>query len=218
MSSTNRKRTLLVSGAVILLCMAIIFGMSYALFTDTETVGSHLKAGKLDITLERTKLTSTYLTNRGFLDTKTDTTIKDFTNNRKENVFDLDGGVIVPRCKYEAEMKITNNSTSTKSNVAFVYWIEIVYTGKADVDLADQIEVVVTTTSGTQKKLSEGLTVGSSSNPVGILAVGASATFTVSIEFLDIETGLNNLAQGDEVSFDLCVHAVQYTGADPLTS
>ena len=218
MSSTNRKRTLLVSGAVILLCMTIIFGVSYALFTDTESVGNHLVAGKLDITLERTKLTSTYLTSRGFLDTQTNATVKDFTNNKNENVFDIDGALVVPGSKYVAEMKITNNSTSTKSNVAFGYWIEIVYTGKAKIDLADQIDVVVTTTSGTQKKLSEGLTVGSSSDPVGILAVGESASFSVSIEFLDLANNVNNLAQGDEITFDLRVHAVQYTGADPLNS
>ena len=218
MRSTNRKRVLLVSGAVILLCMTIIVGMTYALFTDVESVGNHLVAGKLDITLERTKLTSTYLSSRGFLDTQTDTTVKDFTNNRTENVFALDGALIVPKSKYVAEMKITNNSTSTNSNVAFGYWIEIVYTGETSVDLADQIEVVVTTASGVKKKLSEGLSVGSRSDPVGTLAVGDSATFTVSIEFFDLPDSINNLAQGDKILFDLRVHAVQYTGTDPLTS
>ena len=53
MKGTSRKRTLLVSCAVILLCMTVIIGMTWALFTDTHTVKNHLKAGDLDITLER---------------------------------------------------------------------------------------------------------------------------------------------------------------------
>ena len=47
MESTNRKRALLVSGSVILLCMTIIVGMTWALFTDTRTLTNHLKAGDL---------------------------------------------------------------------------------------------------------------------------------------------------------------------------
>ena len=42
MRSTNRKRSLLVSGAVILLAMTIIVGMTWALFTDTQLVSNHL--------------------------------------------------------------------------------------------------------------------------------------------------------------------------------
>ena len=52
MKSTNRKRALLVSASVILLCMTIIVGMTWALFTDTATVENHLQAGDLNITLE----------------------------------------------------------------------------------------------------------------------------------------------------------------------
>ena len=56
MKSTHRKRTLLVSSAVIMLCMTIIVGMTWALFTDTQTVHNHLQAGDLKITLKRTEL------------------------------------------------------------------------------------------------------------------------------------------------------------------
>lgn len=83
MRSTNRKRSLLVSGSVILLCLSIIVGMTWALFTDTQTVTNHLQAGDLDITLERIALSKTTLTPKGYLNT-TDYTgsdaYEDFTN------------------------------------------------------------------------------------------------------------------------------------------
>ena len=165
MGSTNRKRALLVSGSVILLCLTVITGMTLALFTDDEVVTNHLKAGDLDVTLVRTKLTSTYLTERGVLDTVTDDRDKDFTNGTDENVFALDGAVIVPQSKYIAEMQVSN-----QSDVAFGYWVEIVYTGSADVELADQIEITVNTAQS--KRLSQGLVVGSEKEPIGVIAVG----------------------------------------------
>ena len=208
MRSTNRKRTLLVSGSVVLLCLTVITGMTFALFSDEEVVNNHLKAGDLDITLTRTKLTSTYLTERGFLDTVTDETDKDFTNGTDENVFALDGAVIVPQSKYIAEMQVSNNS-----DVAFGYWVEIVYTGKANIELSEQIDITVNTEQS--KRLNQGLMVGSASEPIAVLGVGDASTFTVTVEFLDLANDINNRAQGDDVTFDLVVHAVQYTGADP---
>jgi hypothetical protein len=208
MRSRNRKRALLISGSVILLCLTVIVGMTAALFTDDEVVNNHLKAGDLNITLVRTKLISTYLTDRGFLDTVTDGQLKDFTNETSENVFDLNGAVIVPKSKYIAEMQISN-----ESDVAFEYWIEIVYTGSANVELAEQISVTVNTEES--KRLNQGLMVGSESEPIDVLAVGEAGNFTVTVEFLDLDNSVNNMAQGDSVTFDLIVHAVQYTGADP---
>ena len=209
----GNRRALIVSSAIILLGLTIIAGMTLALFTDEEVVSNHLRAGDLNITLERTKLTSTYLTNRGFLETVVDDDVKDFTNDVRENVFALNGAVIVPQSKYTAEMKITNNSDVAESNVAFAYWVEIVYTGVDGVELAEQIEVTVNTDNS--NILSKDLMVGSESEPIGVLAVGESGEFSVTIEFLDLASAINNKAQGDEVTFDLVVHAVQYTGADP---
>ena len=56
MNSMNKRRAMLVSCAVILLCMAIIGGMTFALFTDRATISNHLQAGDLQITLKRTEL------------------------------------------------------------------------------------------------------------------------------------------------------------------
>ena len=211
MKSTNRKRALMLSSAVALLCISVVVGMTWALFTDTETVNHHLQAGELDITLERTKLVSTYLTPQGFLDTKTDETVKDFSNdkNEEDNVFDLNT-VIVPQSKYVADMKLTNNG-----DVAFLYWIEIKYNGASDLDLAKQLEIIVKTDDDNTERLSNGLLVGSIDDPVGILAVGENAGFTVSVEFLDSDTSddidSNDSAQGQSLDFDLIVHAVQVT-------
>lgn len=218
MKNTNRKRVLLVSGAIILLCIAIISGMTFALFTDAESVNNHLKAGDLDITLIRTKLTSTYLTDRGFLETVTDEEDKDFTNNNDENVFGLDGALIVPLSEYTAEMKLIN-----KSDVAFKYGIQIVPGEDSDPNLEEQLEVTVTLKNddGTTetKRLNEGLWVGSDAKTFGVLAVGDDCDFSVSVKFLDDrkyeDEFENNDAQGEDVYFDLVVYAVQYTESDP---
>jgi len=214
MKSTNRKRALLVSASVILLCMTIIVGMTWALFTDTQKVTNHLQAGDLSITLKRTELTKTTLNAQGKLVTSApDTTTKNFSNPTDENVFGIvEGEKIVPGTKYVAKMQIENNS-----DVAFGYWIEIVCTDKTNgADLAKQLKVTVNTGSDASASVNDGLTVGSSSNYVGELIIGATAEFTVTVEFLDSFVAENNidhndLAQGESLSFDLVVHAVQAT-------
>ena len=214
MKSTNRKRALLVSASVILLCMTIIVGMTWALFTDTQKVTNHLQAGDLSITLKRTELTKTTLNAEGKLVTSApDTTTKNFSNPTDENVFGIvEGEKIVPGTKYVAKMQVENHS-----DVAFGYWIEIVCTDKTNgADLAKQLKVTVNTGADASASVNDGLTVGSSSNYVGELIIGATAEFTVTVEFLDSFVAENNidhndLAQGENLSFDLVVHAVQAT-------
>jgi predicted ribosomally synthesized peptide with SipW-like signal peptide len=214
MKSTNRKRALLVSASVILLCMTIIVGMTWALFTDTQKVTNHLQAGDLSITLKRTELTKTTLNAQGKLVTSApDTTTKNFSNPTDENVFGIvEGEKIVPGTKYVAKMQVENHS-----DVAFGYWIEIVCTDKTNgADLAKQLKVTVNTGADASASVNDGLTVGSSSNYVGELIIGATAEFTVTVEFLDSFVAENNidhndLAQGENLSFDLVVHAVQAT-------
>ncbi len=214
MKGTNRKRALLISSSVILLCMTIIVGMTWALFTDTQKVSNHLQAGDLSITLKRTELTKTTLNAQGKLVTSApDTTTKNFSNPTDENVFGIvEGEKVVPGTKYVAKLQIENHS-----DVAFGYWIEIVCTDKTNgADLAKQLKVTVNTGSDASAFVNDGLTVGSSSNYVGELIIGASAGVTVTVEFLDSFVAENNidhndLAQGENLSFDLVVHAVQAT-------
>lgn len=218
MRNTKRKRVLLVSGAIILLCITIISGMTFALFTDQENVSNHLKAGDLDITLLRTNLKATSLTERGFFETVTDGQERDFTNNKDENVFGLDGELIVPLSEYEADMKIIN-----KGDVAFKYGIQIVLGEDSDPHLAEQLEVTVTVHDAdgksVTKRLNEGVWTGSEEGTLGLLAVGENSDFTVKVKFLDDrkyeDEFENDDAQGEDVYFDLVVYAVQYTEKDP---
>ena len=216
MKGTSRKRTLLVSCAVILLCMTVIIGMTWALFTDTHTVKNHLKAGDLDITLERIGLEKYTLNESGYLTSVEYTETEaywNFSNSTKKDVFDIQSNEkIVPGSKFIATMRIKN-----ESDVAFGYWIEIVCTDKTNgADLAKQLKVTVNTGSDASAFVNDGLTVGSSSNYVGELIIGATAEFTVTVEFLDSFVAENNidrndLAQGENLSFDLVVYAVQAT-------
>ena len=223
MRSTNRKRALLVSASLILLCMTIIVGMTWALFTDTQKVSNHLKAGDLTITLKRTELTKTTLNASGYLEQlPKDTTVVNFSNPTDENVFGLatddDGNVtekIVPGSKFVAKMEIENNS-----DVAFGYWIEIVCTDKTNgADLAKQLKVTVNTGNDTTSTVNDGLKIGSDNNFVDVLAIGEDGTFTVTVEFVDdgysfvdgVLSSTNDSAEKENLEFDLVVYAVQVT-------
>lgn len=218
MKNINRKRALLISGAVILLCFTIIVGMTWALFTDMERVTNHLQAGTLDITLERIALTKTAPDYRGYMFTtvyETEKAYANFTNATNENVFDItEEDRIVPLSEFTAGMRITNNSKLAKSDVAFAYWVEVVYTGDVDAILAEQIQISID--NGKSQTLNQGYNLGSEKEPIGVIGLNESATFTVSIKFLDLKNEVNDLAQESEVSFDLIVHAVQYTGNAPI--
>ena len=217
MRSKNRKRVLLVSTAIILLCFMIIVGSTYALFTDTKTIKNHLQAGDMAITLKRVELVKTTLNESGFLETTNPPikTIRDFTKATEDNVFELAADEkIVPGSKFEAKMQIENHS-----DVAFGYWIEIVCTDKsAGVDLAKQVKVTV---NGQNDVIANGLTVGGQGNYVGVLGVNDVKNFTVAVEFVNtsvkFENGVlssdNNAAQDERLSFDLIVYAVQVTTA-----
>ena len=223
MRSINRKRSLLVSGAVILLALTVIVGMTWALFTDTQNVSNHLQAGDLSITLKRTELIKTTLNEGGYLvELPVDTTVVNFSNPTDENVFGLktddQGNVtekIVPGSKFVATMEIENNS-----DVAFGYWIEIVCTDKTSgEDLAKQLSVIVNTGNDDESTINDGLKIGSDRNFVDVLAIGEKGTFTVTVEFDDegysFEDGvlgsINDAAEGENLAFDLVVYAIQVT-------
>ena len=218
MRSTSRVRTLIMSGSAILMAIAVVVGMTWALFTDTQKVSHHLKAGDLSITLKRTELTKTAVNTYGYLveeqvQKSTDKPVV-FSDSTDKNVFEIGAEEkIVPGTKYVAKMQLEN-----QSDVAFGYWIEIVCTDKTDgANLAKQIKVTVNTGSEASAFVNDGLTVkGTDSDYIGKLEIGASAEFTVTAEFLDSFVAENNidhndLAQGENLTFDLVVHAVQAT-------
>lgn len=206
----NKKRFLLVSCAVILLCMSLIVGMTYALFTDSTAVNTHLKAGNLDVLLTRTNLVYTELTTDGDLKEVTLKDERNFTKPTDKNVFGLDSTSampisIVPGSYFEATMKITN-----QGNVAFDYTVDFTLT-EATKFLAEQIQITITKTDGTMienTRLSEYIA-SNTGISAGHLKAGKDATFIVRVDFLDLKD--NNSVMNGEVKFDLLVSAVQET-------
>lgn len=218
----KKKRVLLVSCSVILLCMSIIVGMTYALFTDSVSVKNHLKAGNLDITLTRTNLEYSVLNEDGELAVTEVTDDYNFTASTNENVFGIDAKDIriVPGSYFDADMEIANNG-----NVAFTYSVGISLIGNSNA-LAEQLQVTVTHPDGTTttKKLSE--LAGGLSIATGKMKVtDATQSFSVKVDFIndvvanaDLANGEtpmdNDLAQTQSAVFDLVVTAVQATTQD----
>jgi predicted ribosomally synthesized peptide with SipW-like signal peptide len=235
MRSANRKRALIVSGAIVLLALTVLIGATFALFTDTQRVTNHLRAGDLEITLKRTELTKTTLNASGKLVTSApDKNVLNFSNPTDENMFGLaEGEKIVPGTKYVAKMRIENHS-----DVAFGYWIEIKLNFEGENALTDeelaalkldeQLKVYINDVAQAVT-LDQGLKVGSEGNPIGKLAKAPTfdannnpshnlkyfETFVVGVFFEDLDDEINNLAQGQSLHFDLIVHAVQLTEEAP---
>ena len=205
----KRSRAVLIALLTIALCFSLIAAGTYALYTDSVNLTTHLVSGSMDITLKRTNLTTKTLSDAGYLATNEYPADVDFSNTTDRNVFEVtDETLIAPGCSFDAEMTLSN-----ASDVAFVWWIEIRYDDSENLALADQLKVTVTA-AGTPSEalLSAGLTIGSETMPVGTLAKGGSSVFNVKVEFIDNDA-VNNDAQGQQVDFDLIVHAVQATEA-----
>ncbi len=203
---SKKKRTLLVSFSIIVLCLCAMVGMTYALFTDSALVKNHLAAGNLDVELTRTNLEYRVLDENGFLETIVVEDDVNFTSTNKENIFGIDatGMMIAPGSYFDAELKLSNNG-----NVAFTYSVAIKLSSEAN-KLAEQLQVTITHANGktTTKKLSE----LSSSLTMEAGTMGANDTskvFNVKVEFIDSTS--NNLAQNQKVVFDIVVNATQAT-------
>ncbi|MGN1062375.1 MAG: hypothetical protein ACI4RO_04530, partial [Candidatus Scatosoma sp.] len=160
-----------------------------------------------------TKLVATTLDDTtGYLTTGVNNDTVDFSTPSDENVFGLSGNdLIVPCCAFDATMKITNGS-----DTAFSWWLAIEYDGTT-LALADQIKVTVTVDGvETRSKLTDGIALGSESQPVGTLAKSGTATFNVKVEFIN-DSNVNDAAQDQTLNFDLVVYAVQATQAPQST-
>jgi hypothetical protein len=147
-------------------------------------------------------------------------------------VFGITGEtLIVPCSEYTATMRITNNG-----DVAFGYWLQIKFKDAEgndmtlaqlqELDLDDQIEVKL---NDMPVVLSEGLNIGGGDNddyagrrvakkstPENPHPYPSYSEFTISVKFLNLANATNNLAQGEKISFDLIVHAVQLPETAPV--
>ena len=225
MRGTNRMRALIVSTSVILMCLVVVLGSTFALFTDSEKITNHLKAGDLQIKLERLRVHNTSVNDRGYLVANPWTNAYcDFSQATTENVFALDDtqDVIVPRSAYTSEMRITN-----LGDVACEYWVEVVLTDGTDPALAKQLQVEVKGGNTQTARLSAGISPFDAAGNQNYAALGiveannGTQTFEVTVTFLDDADGLTDPADSSlaldnddvktkDVSFDLIVHAVQY--------
>ena len=207
---TKKRNVVLIALMTIAMCSIMLMVGTYALFTDEVRLTTHLNSGTTEITLERTKLVATTLDNTtGYLTTNVNNDTVDFSAPSNENVFGISGNdLIVPCCSFDATMKISNGS-----DTAFSWWLAIEYDNSATVALADQLKVTVTIDGvATTSSLSQGLALGSETQPKGTLAKSAAATFNVKVEFID-NTAINNAAQDQNLNFDLVVYAIQATQA-----
>ena len=189
--------------------------MTFALFSDTDSVYNHLQAGTLSVTLKRTGLDKTFYVGGRDLKHEVNETVIDFTDKTTldRNIFDiLANEKIVPGCKYVATMQVENHS-----DAPFGYWIAIKCSDETkDSSLAKQLWVTVE--SGDTKVedfVGNSLTVGDEGRGcIGYVAIGGASSFTVTVEFLDsadsdTEVDSNDLAQSESILFDLVVYAVQ---------
>lgn len=200
---TKATRKILLACMIIVVCIALMVAGTYALFTANYGVTNHLAAGNLSATLVRDNLETVTINESGNLTKTTDAADKDFSAPTSENLFGIENGAkIAPACSFTADMVLTNTGT-----VAFSYWIEVKLTGDSN-KLAEQLKVTLKTDKGqTEKFLSEGLTVGSETEGIGIVVAKGSANFSVTVTFADLTA--NNDAQDQTVEFDFVVHAIQ---------
>lgn len=198
-----------ISSFVLVLCLLIISLSTYALFSQSILVETHLQAGVLSAKLERTNLKYNDLNEEGLLvDLENEERI-DFTktNQKENNIFGLSQNkYIVPGSYFEATMVLTN-----EGNVAFDYWLEINVKEGSDTSLLNQIKVTVSTIVDeeiiTITYLDNLIEIGSKLKPIDSVMNHESKTFIIKIEFVNNED--NNSAMEEEVNFDLTVYAVQ---------
>lgn len=207
MKKTTLRVTLLASLGI-LLAFLIAVGATYSLWNQEVKVVNHLESGNLSVKLERTNLVKHKLGSFGYLEDQVNSNIKDFTDTTTStsNIFDLESNEkVVPGSYYESTMKLSN-----LGSVAFDYTVSFVLDSDSINELANQIKVYVDdkevdylytdTNKGTIKLLSDSLD----------LEV-TSKEFKVKIEFIDLESSVNNTAEDETINFDLVVKATQKT-------
>ena len=221
MEKSNKSfHSILAAFIIVLLCSAMIVTGTYALFTDSFSQKTVLKAGTMKIRLLRTKLEYTELNGDGLFEKKTDDRKLVYAQpetgetTSTENVFGLTNEtLLIPTSEYKATMRLEN-----KSDVAFNYYLSI--EGLCDAaknHFSDKLTVIVDTdltnsaagAAGGETKTTVSVAntaIGDANAPVGQVLIGGVADFTVTIIF---ERDATNDAQAQEANFNLTVHAVQ---------
>lgn len=208
----RKKRAVTLSLAAILLCMCLIVGGTYALYTDEVRLRNHLQAGNLDLTLVRTDLIYTVLNDKtGYMEEKQVPTDKDFSASTNDNIFGFERGSslrMVPGSYFRADLTV---GRAEESDVAFDCFVELRLLESSDSAFAKQLLVSITDPDGQvlleeislAELLGEAVFLGRVALPTD------SYSFSVRVEFS--ERADNNDARAGDVWFDLVVSAVQAT-------
>lgn len=203
----KKKKTLVFSTVLIVLCLLLIIGGTYAIWTSSVEVNNHFSSGSLKAELYRTSYNKSSLTNEGVLENVSNST-KVLLNNESlvSNIFGIeDGEKVVPGSTFETELEINNNG-----DVRFTYNVYILLTSVSN-DLAEQMHVYVKTDDVYEDKgyLNSLIDGDRAIISTQYLNVGSSEKFSIKVVFDDVV--LNNNAQNQEVDFDLYVKAYQST-------
>lgn len=203
---SKATRALLVSCSVIVLCMSLIVGVTYALFTDTVRLVTHLKAGNLNVEMQRSSLTYYVINEEGKLVEQTDSNPVDFSTATNKNVFGLPEGktlTIVPESFIQANLQLVN-----KGNVAFKYKVSILNVSELNA-LSDQVNVTVKCGKTEVTKTIAQL-VRSGGVIVSDLAMAGNEDMQdVSVRITFVSSSDNNSAKQLETKFDLVIEATQ---------
>lgn len=202
----SKVRTLLMSCVMMTLCVAMLVGGTFALWSDSVKVENHLTAGTLKVKFERISLTKTYLDNETgcLVTTGPDTAIVNFTdtNTANANVFGINNDEkVVPCSEYEAKLRLSNNG-----DVAFTYDVIIKLTTESNA-LAEQLKIYV---DGVDKGTLDQYAVDGKAviSTHTMSKNDVAKEFTVKIQFIN-DDDVNSDAQNKEVKFDLLVNAAQ---------
>ncbi len=204
----NKVTTLLVACVMIMLCTATIVGGTYALWSDSITTENHLAAGRLDVTLQRTALRKHMLGANGVMTDDNSDVAATITNDT--NFFGIgEGELVVPTSVYQAKLKLANDGS-----VAVNYSVTITVDAGIDTALAEQLKVYIGTVDAQGEPVyDEGYALADADEikiPAGSLNAGANTEFWVKVEFVNVtDKATHNAAQGESVSFDLVVNAIQ---------
>lgn len=214
-------KSILIAVITIALCVGIVIGGTYAVFTNSTVVENHLVAGNLDVKLERIALYKTALDGDGLLvENDPDYTVVDFSGSNKSNLLGFSATeTIVPGVNCKADLKVTN-----VGNIAVDYTIKVVTKGDengAINDLAQQMVFYATVDGVTvEKTLAEIGKNGHAITGAKLLSGASAKVITIGVKFVDYDAGnnpdpikgtTNNKAQNQNIYFDIVIEAVQST-------
>ncbi len=221
----GKKDTLWISALLALvLCVALLIGGTYALFTGNVEVNNHLSAGNLKVGLTRVSYKEWVLNDSGLMGEKTDSTAIDLTKNGNE-IFTVEKAV--PTAWYEATIEVSNEGST-----AFDYGMRILWTNKdtaseKDLAFAGQMQITVTSskiadadadgkddngTNYVQFMLDECADPGNDISLGYLLKNEGTNSFTVKAEFVNSDVkDVNNAAMLATLTFDVQVFATQKT-------